>query len=183
MVSNLKIETYTSTNGITRDDAKLHLRIYDDSFDTEIDSYIDSAHVMLYQETGILVSGVLKGYMTSLLDCYLPLGLVSSVAIYYYDSSNVRTLLSASNYIVTLGKTPHIEFTETEPSVYDRAYPYEIEVTTSTNDNPMITQALRMIVSDFYENRQSNVVGASVNRKVSRATQWQLDLISHRVEI
>lgn len=183
MIQNTQITAYTTSLGLTRDEAKLHLNILDTSFDDLIDDYITAAHVMLYQEASILIDGTLKGYLTYLEDFNLDLGLVSSIAIYYYDSANDRVELDSSNYTLSLGKIPKVEITGTTPSVYDRDYPYEVEVTTAANTNPMVTQVLRMMVADFFENRQTNAIGASVNRVISRTTEWQISLISHRAEI
>jgi len=183
VLKNINVTTYTSTQALTTAEAKEHLNILDTSFDDLIDDFVSAAHQLLYQETSILVDGVLKGYLTTYKDFFLPLGLVDSIAIYYYDSDNVRTLLSSDDYILSLGKVPIVEFIGSEPTTYSRSYPYEVEVTTAVNTNPMVTQALKMIVSDLFETRQTNVQGTAVNREMSRSTAWQLSLISHRVEL
>lgn len=180
MLENVHIDTHTSTYGITTAEAKEQLNLLDTSFDTLIDGYISSAHVMLYQEANLLLDGKLIGHLRDFCDFDIPYGPISSIAIYYYDTNNTRTLLNSSNYIFTKGKIALVEVVGSEPSVYDRDFPYEVEITTSTNTNPMVKQCLRMIVSDFFENRQSNVVGASVNRVVSRATNYQISLVSLR---
>ena len=183
MINNVKITTNTTSYGLTIAEAKEHLNILDDSFDSIIDEYIKSAHKMLYNEANILPSGVLKGYLSTMSDFIVPYGPVSSVAVYYYDSDNVRTLLADTNYILVDGYYTLVEFIGTEPTAYDRAYPYEVEITTSANTDPMVKQCLRMIVADMFEDRQSNVIGASVNREVSRATKWQITQVSKRVDV
>ena len=45
----------------------------------------------------------------------------------------------------------------------------------------MVLQAIKMIVGDLYELRQSNVMG--VNVTLTEATNRQLSLISKRIEI
>lgn len=181
MIENISITTYTNTEALTLAQAKEHLQILDTSFDTIIADYITSAHVMLWNETNILVDGVVLGFMKSFEDFYIPLGVVDSFVVYYYDSDNVRQPLADTSYIVTNGLYTCVEMV-TEPSeVYDRDYPYEIEVTTATNINPMVTQCLRMLVADFFESRQTNEFGNI--KDVSRTTKWQLDLISVRVSV
>lgn len=180
-MQNISITTYTQTDAITLAQAKAHLNILDDSFDTLIGDYITAAHVFLYQETSILVDGAAKGYFKKFEDFYIPLGVIDTVAVYYYDSSETRQTLSTSNYRLIEGKFCDVELVTEPTSLSDREYPYEVEVTTTANTNPMVTQALRMIVADFFETRQSNEVGAI--KKVSRATQWQLDLISLRTSV
>lgn len=183
ILKDINVTGYTTTLGLTRAEAKEHLRILDTSHDNLIDDYISAAHQFLYQETSILIDGTATGYLEYFRDFIIPLGGVSSIAIYYYDTDNTRTLLNSSNYIFTNGKIPKVEFIGVEPTTYDRTFPYEVEVTTSTNSNPLVKQALKMIVADLFETRQTNVQNASVNREMSRATAWQLSLISCRVEI
>lgn len=183
ILQNIHITAETSTWALTRDEAKLHLNILDTSYDNLIDDYIESAHRMLYQEASVLVDGTATGYFSEWEDIVIPLGGVSSIAVYYYNTSNVRTLLDPSNYTLTLGKIPRIEVGDTEPDTYDRDFPYEIDITCGVNTNSMVKQALRMLVADLFESRQTNVQGASVNREMSRATDYQLSLVSCRLEI
>jgi len=179
-MKNTYIQTNTTNFGLTLTEAKDHLNILDTSFDNLITEYITAAHDFLYQEASLLVDGVLVGSLERFENFYMDFGVVESVAVYYYNSSNVRTLYDSSNYTLVLAKIPYIEFTEPEPTVYNRKYPIEVEVTTSATVRPMVKQCLRMIVSDFFENRQSNVVGASVNRAVKRTTEYQIMSISYR---
>ncbi len=183
MIRNTHITSYTTTYGLTQAEAKEHLNILDTSFDDLIDGYIAAAHVYLYQETNILIDGVLKGYMSGIADFDIPYGPIDSIALYYYDANDDRTLMSSDDYNLIQGKIALLEYTGTEPTSYDREFPYEVEVTTTTNSDPMVKQCLRMLVADMFENRQTNVVGASVNREVSRATSYQITLVSLRTEL
>ena len=176
-MENIKVTTYSASNPLSLDGAKLHLNILDDSFDTIITSYLESSLQMLYKETNILVEGAAKGYLQDASDFTIPIGEVDTVAIYYYDSAGSRQTLSTSDYTVTDGYFTEIRI-DNEPTTDDRMYPYEVEVTTLAATNPMITQALRMIVADFFETRQTNEMGAY--KEVSRSTRHQLDLISKR---
>lgn len=180
MLENIKINTYSQTDGITLAEAKAHLNILDDSFDTLITDYIATGNRMLYQETSILLNGTATAFLSEFKDFLIPMGVVSSIAIYYYNAQNTRTLLSTDNYTVTEGKFWEVEM-DTEPTTYDRKYPYEVEITTGVNADAMVTQTLRMIVADLFETRQSNEIGAI--KQVSRSTKHQLDLISMRLSV
>ena len=181
---NTQITTFTPEVNwaLTLAEAKLHLNILDTSFDDLIEDYIAAAHVFLYQETNILVKGVATGYMCDLDDFTVNVHPMESIVIKYYDSANDIQTWASSNYIVNGGKFPDVEILNA-PTVYDRTWPYVIEITTAANTNPMVTQALRMIVGDLFETRQTNVMGASLSRVMSRTTEYQLSLISQRLEI
>ena len=43
-------------------------------------------------------------------------------------------------------------------------------------------QALRMIVSDMFENRQNTIVGSNMHN-LSRGTKFQMSMVSQRTEI
>ena len=98
MIRNQKITTYTASGdwALTLAEAKRHLNILDNSFDDLISDYIGSAHVMLYDECALLISGATKGYMTEWVDFRIDVSPVDTVAIYYYDEDNTRTLLDYS---------------------------------------------------------------------------------------
>ena len=59
MIRNKKITSYTpEVNwGLTLVEAKRHLNILDSSFDDLINDYIASAHLMLWNEAGLLIKG------------------------------------------------------------------------------------------------------------------------------
>ena len=177
-MQNIKITTYPQSNPLTLAGAKLHLNILDDSFDVLIQSYLDSSAMLLYKETNILIDGVAIGFLVDSSDFTVPVSEVDTLAIYYYNAANVRTLLSSDDYTVNFGSFTDVRI-DVVPSFYsDRMYPYEVEITTLGANDPMITQGLRMIVGDFFNNREANEFG--LIREVSRTTKWQLDLLSKR---
>ena len=183
MIRNQKITTYTASGNwaLTLAEAKRHLNILDNSFDDLISDYIGSAHVMLYDECALLISGATKGYMTEWVDFRIDVAPVDTVAIYYYDAANTRTLLDSSKYIVNDGLYTYIEFLDNLPSLNTRTWPVEVEVTTTSTNDAMVKQALRMVVGDMFEMRQGEVIGNV--KQLSRGTQYQLSLISQRTEI
>jgi hypothetical protein len=107
---------------------------------------------------------------------------VDTIAIYYYDLDNTRTLLNSSNYYWNNGLYSYIEFKGSLPTLYVKDFAIEVEITTLANTDPMVKQALRMLVADMFENRQNEILG-STGRIISRGTMYQLSLISQRTEI
>jgi len=183
MIKNKKITTYTpeASWALTLEEAKRHLNILDSSFDALISDYIASAHVMLYNEAAILVKGAVTGYMDMWQDFRVDVAPVDTVAIYYYDSANSKTLLDPSKYIWNNGLYSYIEMLNNAPSLNDRDWPIEIEIATLENNDAMVKQALRMMVADMYEMRQNEIIGNV--KQLSRGTQYQISLISQRTEI
>ena len=176
----LRVTSYANTKALSLADAKLHLNILDTSFDDLISAYITSAHQFLYNETSILVDGTAVGYLESLDDFIIDVRDVSTVVIKYYDANNTLQTWDSSNYIVT---DNIVEITGTAPTLYDRDLPVQVTVTTTTQTNPMVVQALRMIMGDLFEMRQSSVQGNISIKELSRTTAWQLSLISKRIEV
>jgi hypothetical protein len=183
MIRNKKITSYTPEVNwaLTLTEAKRHLNILDDSFDDLINDYIASAHLMLYNEAAVLVKGSVIGYMYGWQDFRVDVAPVDTVAIYYYDSTNTRTLLDSSKYIWNNGLYSYIEMLDNLPSLKDRLWPIEIVVTTLVNSDAMVKQALRMMVADMFEMRQNEIIGSV--KQLSRGTQYQISLISQRTEI
>ena len=184
MIRNKKITSYTPVENwaLTLVEAKRHLNILDDSFDDLINDYLASAHVWLYNETAIFVKGAILGYMQEWDDFRVDVAKVDTLAIYYYDLDNTRTLLSSSNYHWNNGLYSYIELKGNLPSLYVKDFAIEIEITTLANTDPMVKQALRMLVADMFENRQNEING-STGRIITRGTMYQLSLISQRTEI
>lgn len=184
MIRNKKITSYTPVENwaLTLVEAKRHLNILDDSFDDLINDYLASAHVWLYNETAILIKGEVLGYMQEWDDFRVDVAKVDTLAIYYYDLDNTRTLLSSENYYWNNGLYSYIELKGSIPSLYVKDFAIEIEITTLANTDPMVKQALRMLVADMFENRQNEING-STGRIITRGTMYQLSLISQRTEI
>ena len=184
MIRNKKITSYTPVENwaLTLVEAKRHLNILDDSFDDLINDYLASAHVWLYNETAIFVKGSILGYMQEWDDFRVDVAKVDTIAIYYYDLDNTRTLLSTENYHWNNGLYSYIELKGNLPSLYVKDFAIEVEITTLANTDPMVKQALRMLVADMFENRQNEILG-STGRIISRGTMYQLSLISQRTEI
>jgi len=176
-ISNIEITQQTAPDdwALSIHDAKLHLNILDDSFDDIIIQYLNAAHTMLFQETNILVKGELKGYAMHWDNILLNIGYIDTVVLKYWDDSEVLT--TYNDYFITKGKITTIE-PKSDVNLSQRLYPIEIEITTKPNTNELIRQAIRMIVADLFENRQTNAAGSFA--ELSRTTAYQLGLISLR---
>jgi hypothetical protein len=183
MIRNKKITSYTPVVNwaLTLVEAKRHLNILDTSFDDLINDYISSAHVMLYNEAAILVKGAVTGYMDMWQDFRVDVAPVDTVAIYYYNAANTRTLLDPSKYTWNNGLYSYIEILDNAPNLNDRDWPIDIEITTLANSDAMVKQALRMMVADMFEMRQNEIIGSV--KQLSRGTQYQISLVSQRTEI
>jgi len=178
LLQKIKVTSYANTLALSLADAKLHLNILDTSFDDLITDYLASAHQMLYAETSILVDGTAVGYLKELKDFVIDVRDISTVVLKYYDANNTLQTWANTNYIVTDNV---VEITGSLPATYGRDYPIQVTVTTTTQTNPMVVQALRMIMGDLFESRQTNEAGSF--KELSRTTAYQLSLISKRIEV
>lgn len=102
--------------------------------------------------------------------------LVSVSSIKYYDSDNTQQTISSSNYIVTTGvEPPTIEplATYSWPPLYSRDWPIEIIFvagygTAETSIPDAIQHAIKMLVANWYENRESVLVG-TISKPIEHA--------------
>lgn len=178
----MKITTYPADTAITLDEAKEHLRIYDTSFDDVITSYIEAAQILMFKECSVLpYAGVVTFQNRTFSNIILDVDNIASVVVKYYDTDNSQQTLDSANYKFYSDSYPCSLYVSTEPTLYDRGDAVSVECTISTSTDPLVKQGLKMIVGDFFEGRQTNIVG-SVS-ELSRATQYQLSLISKRIEI
>lgn len=176
-MENIKIKTSTQPQdwALTLDEAKEHLNILDSSFDYLINGYIAAAHRSLVSETNILISGLITANLREFKDFVIEYGEVDTVVIRYYNIAGTLTTLSTDDYRVINSTYTTIEILKTY-NLEERLFPIEIEITTLGNVNELVKQALRMIVGDYFENRQSDAAGSFAN--LSRNTNFQLNLIS-----
>lgn len=172
------IVTAPAAEPVSLADAKLHLRI--ETAYTADDAYI-TALITLAREYVELVTN--RKLITQTWKYYpehwpcrdyidIPFGKLQSVtSIAYYDTDGSATTLSASKYIVESATDPGrvvLAYGETWPS--DALYPSNpihiqfvcgYGLAGSTVPTPII-QAIKIMVSDMYEQRESAIVGRSV---------------------
>ena len=178
-----QIVTYPAAKALTVDEAKRHLNILDTSFDTLIGEYIDAAQMMLYKEANVICTPMeFKRYYQCWEDVSFNLDPFTSVVITYYNSANEITTLPDTDYKVYDGDFPVVISPVENPNFFDRANPIIATVTSGYVTAPdNVKQCLRMIVSDLFENRQSEVIGKYT--LLSRNTQYQISLISRRAGV
>lgn len=175
-----QVTTYPSTKALTVEDAKLHLNILDDSFDTIIGDYIDAAQMMLYKEANILAAPMtFTRYYQGWDDFSFDYDPFTSVVVTYFDSDNVEQTLAATDYKLFDGCFPVVINPIEMPSLFDRVNPIKLVAVGGYTTAPAnVKQCLRMIVADLFENRQTDQTGSvSV---LSRNTDYQISLITRR---
>lgn len=178
----MELITAPTGTAITLDEAKEHLRILDDSFDTIITSHMEAAQVMMLNEASVLpFIGTVAFYEPRFDGIILDVSKIATIVVKYFDEDNNEQTLSTDNFDFFINAYPCSLDVTDGPSLFDRPDAVTVECTTTTSTDPMILQTLKMMVGDFFENRQTDVMG-SVDQ-LSRATKYQLSLISKRIEI
>ena len=178
-----QVVSYPSTKALTVEEAKLHLNILDDSFDTIIGDYIDAAQQMLYKEANVIAAPMtFKQYYQYWDDYSFDYDPYTSVTVTYYDADDTEQTLASTDYKVYDGNFPVVISPTETPTLSDRVNPIIVEVVSGYTTAPdIVKQCLRMIVSDLFENRQTDAVGNY--KKLSRNTDYQISLITRRAAI
>jgi uncharacterized phiE125 gp8 family phage protein len=179
-----KVTTYPSIKGLSVAEAKSHLNILDDSFDSLIGQYIDTAQELLIKEASVIAQpATLKCWLQEWHDVDVFYDPINIITVTYYDINGNEQTLASSEYKEYKNAFPYfILFDGTLPSLDDRADPITIEIAAGYTTTPeRIKQALRMMVADMFEVRQSDSY-TSVN-EYSKSTQHYIQLISRRVWI
>ena len=181
------ISTAATTYGITVQEAKDHLRIFDTSWDTQITQAVKSANEQLFRWAGVLAgNAVLAGYASGWsTDWKLPFEKVASVtSVKYYDTDNAQQTLSAgTDYNAYLSAYPSVIHMENEPSLYDRPDAIEIKITMGYTVVPeAVKMALLLMVKDLFDVPPENYKG-DMRSHFSRNTLQAIALISRRDEI
>lgn len=182
-----QITVYPTALHLLRDDAKRQLNLLDTSFDTLIDSYILAAEAMLFFEARVLAAPTtLKGYLQNFIDQVIYMEPITDVVIKYQDENDVeQTMDEGTDYLLFKNYPTKIEFLESPDLKDDFADPINITLTagydTEPNTPENVKQVLRFMVADYFENRQSDVMGSISS--LSRATEDQISFISRRVGV
>lgn len=180
----MKLTTIPVTTAITLTEAKAHLNIAsgNTSFDTIITDHIEAAQSMLLYECNVLPAvGVVTFYVPNFDNVVLDVYEIDSIVVKYYDTDNALQTLSTGSYKFYANSYPYALEVTSEPGLYDRPDAVQVECTTLAQTDEMIKQVLKMIVADFFENRQNEV--AMSTSVLSRATKYQMSLISKRLEV
>lgn len=182
-----QISVHPTAFHLLRDDAKRHLNLLDTSFDTLIDSYILSAEAMLFFEARVLAAPTtLVGYLQNFIDQIIYMEPITDVVIKFQNTSDQEiTMAEGTDYLLFKNYPTKIEFLETPNLKEDFSDPINITLTAGYTDEPAtpenVKQVLRFMVADYFENRQSDVMGSI--SQLSRATEDQISFISRRVGV
>lgn len=164
---------------VTVEQARTRLKLFDDDvFDEELEGYIEAASAFTGTRLGVALSDQTReDYFDS---WYTAFELSSeyvldspSPMVQYYNSDNVLTTVSSSNYIVDrTGDSARISFTTSQGGSLSREYINPIVVTynsnnSSLNDNPQVQQAILLFVEDLFQNPDEDARIPSVRAQVS----------------
>lgn len=175
-----QVVSYPSTQALSLAEAKAHLNILDDSFDTLIGDLINAAQQMLYKEANVIAAPMtFKRVYQSWSEVSFDYDPYTSVEITYYDTDDTEQTLLAADYKVYDGSFPVVITFEETPTLSDRVNPIKVEIVAGYATAPdIVKQCLRMIVNDLFENRQTDAVGNY--KELHRNTDYQISLISRR---
>lgn len=162
---------------LTLSEVKAHLRVDHSDEDTSIQIYVEAATAYVDGYSGILGRALVTqtwrqdacSWPTDRLR--LPLAPVQSItSIQYYDANNVLQTLSAGNYsLLEDARSPYAAWLSTAslPSVYDREDAIRVTFVAGYGAASAVPAAIRaallLMVGDLHENRESVVVGQTVN--------------------
>jgi len=180
---NMELITAPAGTAITLTEAKEHLRILDDSFDTIIQLEIEAAQIAMMRLISVLpFVGTVAFYERDFDNIILDVSKIATIVVKYFDENNAEQTLDASRYNFFINAYPCSLNVTDAPSLFERPDAVTVECTTSTATNEMIKQGLKMIVGDLFETRQTDASGMTISQ-FSINTQFQLSLISKRIEV
>jgi len=166
-VTSIVTVTGPSSELVTLDEARKHLRVDSTDEDDMILSWIIAARQ--YCEAVTKRSFGVQSYRWKIdsfpSDRYLlfPMSpLVSVTSISYQDTNG--DLQTFSDYIVNVDSVPgqiYLDYDAYWPSIYDM--PSAVTILFTAGYAPaMVKTAIKMLVADFYQNRETKILGVSV---------------------
>lgn len=177
----LDVKTAPADEPLTRDEAKLWLKVTQDLQDAEIDSLLRECREAGEKHTG-------RTWLTSVLTLRLPCWpddgviefprppLVSVASVKYYDPDGVLQTLSAASYFVTPSKDCgklSLKGTAEWPDLEDegRPYPIEVEFTAGAGASgaaipgPYLS-GFKLLLTHLFKNRAQEETGTNVAPRV-----------------
>lgn len=166
----------SSTEPVSRTEAKLHLRVDITDDDTLIDGLITAARQYCEQYCNrSFVSHTFRADLPYFWDMMtLPLGPVQSIThVKYYDTSSPSTLQTLSSSVYALSyDTVYRNHGASWESVYPRVDAVQVTYQTGWQDSSSpegtgaavpkaVEIAIKLFVADMYENREASVIGVS----------------------
>lgn len=165
---SLKINTQPTTEPVSLDEAKLHLRVDSTDEDVLIQSYIKAARIYAEKFQN-------RAFVTQTWDLWLdafpskdyleiPLPPLQSItSIKYYDTANTEATMTASDYFVDVKSDPGrvcLAYGKTWPSTTLRDY-NGVDITFVTGYGVAelvpenVKSAIKLLVGHFYEHREA----------------------------
>lgn len=158
---------------ITVADLKAHMRVTHTHEDTLISALRSAAISWVEEHCNIkLGSYTARGYLPGFYSSYIPIGPVTAISEVKYQttadkdySSDLTTLAAGNWYTDEISQPARIAFRD-YPSVYEYALtPVVVTFTAGYSTMPApVLQAIRLLVSHLYENRQEEVAGTITAR-------------------
>ena len=185
-----QVTTPASTYPVSLTEAKSHLKVDTSADDTYIESIIKAATQLSEEYTNrffILTS--IKQYASSFAEIQtLFKSKVNSVThVKYYDSDNTLQTLSASVYNAQINYEPaQIELADNQsfPTITKRNDAVEVAYVVGYGDATdvpqIIKQAILLTIGNFYQNRNSVVIGR-IATELPQNVKWLLD--TYKVQI
>lgn len=158
---------------ITVADLKAHMRVTHTHEDTLISALRSAAISWVEEHCNIkLGSYTARGYLPGFYSSYIPIGPVTAISEVKYQTtadkdytSDLTTLAAGNWYTDEISQPARIAFRD-YPSVYEYALtPVVVTFTAGYSTMPApVLQAIRLLVSHLYENRQEEVTGSITAR-------------------
>lgn len=183
MTAGWRLVTPATLRVITADEAREHCRVSSLVEDAQFDAWITAATqwVERYTGRGLLTQSyrlALPSWVTSVsLPYAAPLQSITEVE--YYDADNAQQTWTSSNYRTNLYQEPgrfEIDQDATRPSTYWRDDAVQIEYVVGWTSAELVpapmVQAVKMLVADWYANRENSLVGIT-----SRDAQFSVEAL------
>lgn len=179
----LTLVTYAKLFPITLDEAKNHLRVTSTDEDEVILNSIKSATVWAEGITGFKYCTQTWNYFIDKFPSgvirmpYPPLASVTHIK--YYDSDNSQQTYDSANYRVDIDSDPgRIEPINSWPSTFSKVNAVEIQFVCGHTHQDLIDEdvkhAIKLKITDLYENRQTEYVAMGALRIANTNTATEI---------
>lgn len=161
---------------VSLEEAKAHCRVDHDDENAILTGLVTAATSLLDGYSGVLgralINQTWRVNLCSWPPCRirLPLSPVSAISsIKYFDAANVERTLNAANYaLFEDAQSPYAGWASNAslPSLFEREDAIAVEFVAGYGDAPedvpeAIRLAAKLLVGDFYENREASIVGTT----------------------
>tara|TARA_R110002110_G_scaffold112837_1_gene280290 strand:- start:356 stop:934 length:579 start_codon:yes stop_codon:yes gene_type:complete len=180
-----QVITAAATYPVSLTETKLHLKVDIGTDDTLITNLIIAATELSEEYTNrFFIETIIKqtcSNFNELKELYKS-PVISVTSVVYYDSNNAIQVLANTEYVVNNEFEPcqiNLADTKSYPNITTRVDAvnsvYKVGYGASANDVPhTIKQAILLTIGNWYENRESIVVGRTFS-ELSQSAKWLLD--------